>query len=170
MRGCLHWVSLWACLWMIALIMFINVRRHSPPWAALFPRQGVLNCLRWKNWAEHKPKSKWAWKQPAIALSSWLWPWYDQLFKVPALTSKLLTVTWNCEIKQTLLSCFLLGHLSQQKKWNQDWWAGKLRQQRRGGRGYFRYVVWKVKFWQIPRWREWGSNVRIWGRGYGMRC
>lgn len=45
----------------------------------------------------------------AESLCSGLLPWCDQLFKVPALTSMLSTVAWNCEIK-TLLSCFLPGH------------------------------------------------------------
>lgn len=49
-RDCLHWVGLSTCLRSNALVMFIDVRRHSPPWAAPFPRHEVLSCVRLEKW------------------------------------------------------------------------------------------------------------------------
>lgn len=40
---CLHGVGLWMCVWRVVLIKFIDVRRPSLLWAALIPRQRVLD-------------------------------------------------------------------------------------------------------------------------------
>lgn len=62
-RDCLHWVGLSTCLRSDALMMFIDMRRHSPLWAAPFPSHEVLTCVRLEKWDRSTESNKHAYVQ-----------------------------------------------------------------------------------------------------------